>query len=237
MARDGIEVAEYLKRHLGVDKIILVGGSWGSALGVHMVKRRPDLFHLDVGVGQLIGEEENQSSTVARLRGLAEAANDQPTLEALLALGPPPWTNPRNFGILRRLTRRYEALAADAAPPSWWVLDPAYATPSYEAQYEAGEDYSYLQFVGASGNGLLAAVNVRALGARFEIPVFLVQGADDLVTTHEVARAWFETIEAPRKQFVLVQRAGHDPNRASLAAVRAILDRHVDRAQRSSGPN
>jgi pimeloyl-ACP methyl ester carboxylesterase len=228
MARDGVEVAEYLKTHLGVDKIVLVGGSWGSALGMHMVKLRPDLFHLYIGVGQLVEERENQESTMRRLRALAGAAGDQPTLEALAALGAPPWTNPRNFGILRRLTRPYERKAADAAPASWWVPDPAYATPSYEAEYEAGEDYSYLQFVGASGDGLLAAVDLRRLGARFDIPIYLVQGAEDLVTTPDVARAWFDTIDAPRKGYVLVQRSGHDPNQAVLAAVRTILDAHAD---------
>ncbi|HEX8311204.1 MAG TPA: alpha/beta hydrolase [Chthoniobacteraceae bacterium] len=237
MADDGIEVAEYLKRHLGADKILLVGGSWGSALGMHMVKRRPDLFHLYVGVGQLVGEKENLASTVARLSALAEAAGDQPTLTALAALGPPPWTNPRNFGILGRLTRPYEARAADAAPSSWWVPDPAYATPSYEAEYEAGEDYSYLQFVGASGNGLLAAVNLRLLGPWFDVPIHLVQGADDLVTTPDVAHAWFDTIEAPQKDYVLIPRTGHDPNSAALAAVRAILDEHVDQVRGSGRAN
>jgi pimeloyl-ACP methyl ester carboxylesterase len=198
-----------------------------------MVKRRPDLFHLYVGMGQLVGEQENQASAVARLRALAETAGDQPTLTALAALGPPPWTNPRNFGILRRLTRAYEAKAVDPAPTSWWVPDPAYATPSYEAEYEAGEDYSYLQFVGANGNGLLASINLRELGPRFEVPIHLVQGAEDLVTTPDVARAWFDTIEAPRKEYVLIPRAGHDPNQAALAAVRAILDGHADQMRGS----
>ncbi len=45
MARDGIEVAEYLASRFKQKKVYLVGGSWGSVLGVHMAKARPDLFH------------------------------------------------------------------------------------------------------------------------------------------------------------------------------------------------
>ena len=225
MARDGIEVAEHLKQRLGAEKILLVGGSWGSALGVHMIKLRPDLFELYIGVGQLVGETHNLTASVGRLRALAGAAGDRRTLDALEALGAPPWTNPRSFGILRRLTRAYEAKAVDAAPASWWVADAAYATPVYEAEYEGGEDYSYLQFVGADGKGLLAALDLSLLGPRFEVPVYLVQGAEDLVTTPGVARAWFDTIDAPRKEFVLVERTGHDPNPAALAAVRRLLNR------------
>ena len=44
MTQDGIELAELLRKSLHQDKIILVGHSWGSALGVFMVKARPDLF-------------------------------------------------------------------------------------------------------------------------------------------------------------------------------------------------
>lgn len=228
MVSDGVEVAEYLKRRLGAEKILLVGGSWGSALGVHMAKLRPDLFHLYIGVGQLVGERENQAASMSRLRALAEAAADQPTLDVIAALGPPPWTNPRNFGILRRMTRAYEKKVVDAAPASWWVRDPAYATASDETEYEAGEDYSYLQFVGTTGKGLLAAVDLRRLGTRFEVPIHLIQGAEDLVTTPGVARSWYDTIDAPRKAYVVVQRAGHDPNAAVLSAVRTILVTHVD---------
>src|SRR6187402_944500 len=45
MMQDGIELAEYLRSHLHKDRIILVGHSWGSFLGIHIVKQRPDLFY------------------------------------------------------------------------------------------------------------------------------------------------------------------------------------------------
>lgn len=44
MVQDGVELAEYLTSHLQKKKIILVGGSWGSILGAHMVHARTDLF-------------------------------------------------------------------------------------------------------------------------------------------------------------------------------------------------
>ena len=51
MTRDGIEVSEFVRNHLHKDKIILLGFSWGSLLGVHMAKQRPDLFYAYVGTG------------------------------------------------------------------------------------------------------------------------------------------------------------------------------------------
>ena len=40
MAEDGIEVSQYLADHLHKKKIIIVGGSWGSILGIYMAHDR-----------------------------------------------------------------------------------------------------------------------------------------------------------------------------------------------------
>ena len=44
MTADGVAVSEYLLKHLRKQKLIPFGTSWGSALGVKIVSRRPDLF-------------------------------------------------------------------------------------------------------------------------------------------------------------------------------------------------
>jgi pimeloyl-ACP methyl ester carboxylesterase len=41
MAQDGVALAELFRKTLQKDKIILVGHSWGSILGVFMVKAHP----------------------------------------------------------------------------------------------------------------------------------------------------------------------------------------------------
>ena len=132
-------------------------------------------------------------------------------MSSIEAFGPPPWTNPRNFGILRRAMRVYEAKSSVGSPDSWWVPAPLYATPASLAEYEAGEEYSYLRFVGLAGDGMFSRIDLPALGREFEVPVFLVHGAEDLLTVPEVARRYFESIVAPEKAFVLLARTGHDP--------------------------
>ena len=227
MTQDGIEVAEYLVRRLGKRKLILVGGSWGSVLGIHMAHARPDLFSAYVGVGQLVSYRQNQVASYRNLLSLAHAAADTQTVDKIEALGPPPWTDPRAFGILRKATRPYEARASTPAPKSWWVPAEAYTSPQMEADYEGGEDYSYIQFVGLKGDGMLSTVDLPALGNRFEIPIYLVQGAEDLVTAPEVAKLYFDTLSAPRKKYVLLPRTGHDPNPPMMAAIYAILKNDI----------
>lgn len=227
MSQDGIAVAEHLVRQYGQRKVIVLGSSWGSALGVHMVKARPDLFHAYVGTGQLVERMANLKASVDGVRARAVEAGDAEVVAALEALGAPPWSNPRHFGALRRLTRKYEATSSKPAPKGWWVAAPAYATADALAAYEAGEEYSYLQFVGMSGDGMLAHVDLPALGSDFEVPMYLLQGQHDLVTTADVARGWLETIDAPAKAFVVIPETGHDPNEAMVAAQREVLRTRV----------
>lgn len=227
MAKDGIAVAEYLRSRFGQDRIILVGGSWGSVLGVHMALARPELFHAYVGAGQLVRYPENLSQSYAHVLARARAAGDGETLAKLEALGAPPWSNPRNAGILRRATRIYERKSTTAAPAGWWTAAPAYADAASREALEGGDDFSYLQFVGVDGRGMASTIDLPALGLDFAIPVFLVQGAEDLVTVPSVARSYFDSLSAPRKEFRLLAATGHDPNAAMVDAQFDLLKTRV----------
>jgi pimeloyl-ACP methyl ester carboxylesterase len=227
MADDGLALAEYLTRRLGQPKIVVVGGSWGSILAVHMVKAKPALFHAYVGFAQIVSAPGNQAATYSRLLSLARDAKDAAVLASLEEMGPPPWTNPRHPGVVRRATRRYEARVTDPPPQHWWVRPPGEDTPELRTHDEQGEEYSYLQFVGLEGDGMFAGVDLPALGTRFEVPIFIVQGAEDLVTLAGVTRDYFDRIRAPAKALVVVPRTGHDPNARLLGAIRTVLDERV----------
>jgi hypothetical protein len=69
------------------------------------------------------------------------AAGDADAMCKLVEIGTPPWTDPRAFGVLRRVTRKYEAKTTEPAPHSWFSFGAGYDTPDYVAMYEADEDY------------------------------------------------------------------------------------------------
>jgi pimeloyl-ACP methyl ester carboxylesterase len=171
----------------------------------------------------VVNARDNESGMYREVMALAQAAGDTPTVDKLTALGAPPWTDPRNFGILRRFDRKYEGLATDAPPKHWWQPAPFYATPQALAAAEAADDYSYIQFIGLRGDGMFAKVDLPALGTRFDLPVFFIMGEADLLTSPAIARTYFDSITAPYKGFTLVKRAGHDPNQAVLDAQWTVL--------------
>jgi pimeloyl-ACP methyl ester carboxylesterase len=227
LANDGNEVAAFAAKHLNAKKVILFGGSWGSALSVHMAKSRPELFVAYLGTGQLVNGRENETDSYRKLMLLARAASDSKAIAALEAMGAPPWTNPRNPGQFRKISRGYEAKTTTPAPKGWFALAPAYESPKMQADYEAGEDYSWIQYVGMKGEGMHATLDLYKLGTDFKMPVFMVVGEQDLTTTPEVAKRYFDAISAPKKAYFLLPATGHDPNPALIEAQYNILKTRI----------
>jgi pimeloyl-ACP methyl ester carboxylesterase len=90
MVQDGIELAELLRKELQKDKIVLVGHSFGSILGVLMAKARPDLFYAYVGTAQVGDEVRNYAVAYTDLLKKAEILRDPRAIRELKEIGPPP---------------------------------------------------------------------------------------------------------------------------------------------------
>src|SRR5213593_1339313 len=97
MTQDGIELAETLRRTLEKDKIVLVGHSWGSILGVFMAKARPELFYAFVGTGQVADPTRNYAVAHAALVERASREGNSRALQELNEVGPPPYKDGKGF--------------------------------------------------------------------------------------------------------------------------------------------
>jgi pimeloyl-ACP methyl ester carboxylesterase len=62
----------------------------------------------------------------------------------------------------------------------------------------------------------------------FQVPVIIFGGRNDLMTTYAGARAYFEKVKAPKKQFISFERSAHfimfeEPGRFLLTLVNVVL--------------
>ncbi len=51
--------------------------------------------------------------------------------------------------------------------------------------------------------------DLPSLGLRFEVPVVLIQGTEDITTVTALAKGYFDRIDAPTKRFITLAGAGH----------------------------
>ncbi len=88
---DGHELIAQLKDRVKQDKVYLVGESWGSALGILMVQRYPELFHAFAGTGQMVAFTENDQICYDFALNWAKERSDTEKVDKLVKQGPPPY--------------------------------------------------------------------------------------------------------------------------------------------------
>lgn len=218
---DGIKVAEYMVKYLGKQKLTLFGTSWGSIPAVEMAAKRPDLFNGYVGHSQVVEPLANLIADYAKISALVKNANDQQSAEILTAIGAPPYASARDAGKLFKIIKKYEKMASTPSPDAWWKLAPEYDNAKDNQNREDGDDYSFVNYVGDTKLGvkpMMATINFAKDYWQFKIPVYLVQGEEDILTPAEITKVYFAKIKAPVKQFILVPKAAHGFNEAVLDA-------------------
>jgi pimeloyl-ACP methyl ester carboxylesterase len=204
IARDGIEVTEYLRRTLGKKKVIVLGHSWGSIVAVDMVQRRPDLFAAYVGTGQVASWEATSNLQFDLALSKARQDGDAAAIAKLEATGrPDPHDPKRAFSVDIR-----PAMAA--ADRAWIQSLRANASALKAAHPKDFQDFENgFQFSAARALPDQMRTDLPRTAKTFAVAFFVVQGRDDVMTPTQAAVDYFNGVTGPTKNLVLIPDAGH----------------------------
>ena len=212
MTQDGIELVEYLRSHLHKDKIILVGHSWGSFLGIRIARQRPDLFHAYVGTGQVVGRttfEKAFALTIARLQTLAQSANNAQALAELAPVASQPAITPGNRLIAAKWSKALALPPVDSFPLAGPVPPLFMPDVSLRDLYNWHKGVAFSTRYLTGRNGPMFQSDMAGIGLEFSMPMVFIQGDADRVTPGEPAAQYFKEITAPHKEFVWVRGGDH----------------------------
>lgn len=209
MALDGIEVAQYVCKRLHKPRVILMGVSWGSVVGVHMIKDRPDVFYAYVGAGQVVNWRKNEAVSYQQVVAKARQRNEQEAVASLEKIGPPPYNNLRSLGVRSNWAARFEPGAPDGPE----LMKMPFAAPGYTKvdakNWLEGLDSSQEHFFGVNMDGPFANEDLTDLGRDFGVPVFIFQGTEDDIAPPSLAEGYAKYLRAPRVEYIPIDGAGH----------------------------
>lgn len=224
---DGIALIEWLKARYGKQKVILLGHSFGSAVGLAIAEARPDLLHAYVGMGQLIDFRENERVGIRRALETAREHNDQDGIQTIEALAPYPDSGPftiRQADAWRAVANKYGSLAGERSNADFYFnstrLSPLYTLADRQAWSEGSA------FTVTALWPRLADVSFSRL-TRLEIPVILLLGRKDSTTPSDLAAGWLDGLQAPAKAVIWFEHSGHLPMVEEPGRVFAALLNHV----------
>lgn len=207
IARDGLEVAEHVQRKLPGARVILLGHSWGSAVGLEMIQRRPDLFAAYVGAGQMSSKAEQETLSYERVFERLRAAGVRDGVDELRRLGPPPYKD------LAELLVQRKWLATVDTPAEQHLFQRMAPLLLVAPQMSLKQTHDYLaapKVAQAGSFNEVAQFDARRIGGRFSVPIFIFQGDRDLYTPGEPTERYLSEVEAPLKDIAVLPGGGHD---------------------------
>lgn len=229
MLDDAEEMAAWLRKTYGRDKIVLMGHSWGSILGVKLAQRHPDWFYAYVGIGQGVEFGKSEAAGYRATLAKAEKAGNAQAVAELKALAPfpdaaHPERNLQNLGKERRWLAFYHGA-------TWRGTENDYDEIGRLSPDITAKDWD------DRNKGLNFSLGVLwpevekldfSNTTDFGCPVFLFEGRHDLNVNADLAAQWFKTIKAPRKKLIWFEDSGHqvfeeEPGKTLVSLVENIL--------------
>jgi proline iminopeptidase len=206
MVVDGIELAEELKRRFRGRPIVLLGWSWGSVLGVEMIRARPDLFAAYVGTGQVVdmvrGETLSYFGAVDRLR----AKGDERGAAALEGVGPPPYRDMKGLLKQRRL------LVSTMPKAERRIFSSIYSGLLFAPDSRLADIPGFVRGLSFSMDqlwGQLTGWRLTDGGAEFHTPMLFIEGDLDLQVPASLVTEVVPQLRAPAAELVTIEGAAH----------------------------
>ena len=201
---DGIELSEYLHKRFPKNELILLGHSWGSVIATGMAQKRPDLFDAYVGTGQVSSWAAITAWQFNFLKEKARASGDAAALAALEAIGKP---DPTNIGQYFTMTRPLRGYMADS-DKQWFAGLQTAAQASGETPDDIKNSGAGMNFSGGKLIQTLVRTDLTT-STQFAMTYCVIQGRHDLNAPTDPAKAYFDTVKAPKKRFAVIEDAGH----------------------------
>jgi pimeloyl-ACP methyl ester carboxylesterase len=197
---DAFALTKMLRERFKQDRIILVGHSWGSYLGLLAVREHPEWYVAYIGVGQMAGTREEvlrhrrdfltQHASLTGDTGLLHrlAAGGVPTEEDLF----------RHGGELHGATSLWPILSTGLFAREYTLRDVLNVKRGADL---VNREMKY-DLLPKPLEGEIDAVDV---------PVFLFLGRHDHNTPSSIAASYLERLRAPMKGLVWFEQSAHFP--------------------------
>ena len=242
MIEDAAEVVKYLCKYLRQSKIFLLGHSWGSVLGMHIVKRLPEHLYAYIGVGQLVNWMNNERTKYQRLLSHAKAQKIHPLISRLETMAPYPNPDCPAKSVVENddfIVSELSRLAGEANMHRLKADDPAnilafdcFISPHFTVEHFVNRVLGYREFFDCPPydftNEYLRIDLPNDVGSSFDVPIVFFSGTHDWHTPTVLSDQWFDEISAPHKQLIHFKESCHyivneEPGKVLVALVNQVL--------------
>ena len=210
---DAKSLVEYICTKFNKDKIIIEGHSWGTVIGTLLISKHPEHIAAYIGQGQFANGIENERISYEFCLNEAKKLGDKKAISKLEGNGPVNGVYPNDNAMLTQrnyLTRYGGGDYKDRSGVMKSVIMPLLKTKEYKLRDIPGYAKGALYLSSALWEDVVACDFIGTV-KKLDIPVLLTMGKHDYNTPTELAKQWFDNLEAPYKDMITFEESAHSP--------------------------
>jgi pimeloyl-ACP methyl ester carboxylesterase len=209
LVSDTLAVTDYLRLRFGQDRIYLMGHSGGTFLGMHVVARSPERFLAYIGVAQIADQRRSEQIAYEHMRREFHVAGDRRMVERLEAS---PVLSPGYFAMRDAAMHRLGGgTMREIRSVVTGILLESLRCPDYSPREKINLWRGKITSGVSSMWSTILETRLADAIPKVDVPVYFMHGAHDLTCSPDVARDYFDVLDAPRKAFFTFADSAHSP--------------------------
>jgi pimeloyl-ACP methyl ester carboxylesterase len=227
---DAYALTQMLCARFHQDKIYVLGDSWGSILGILLVQQHPEMFCAYIGSGQMVNPAKNDIMGYQFALTYAAQHGDSGTVDELRRNGPPPYTGD---GMVWKYVAYLNVLNSYMGDADYRLS--LLLVSNFAPEYGLWDKVKYMRGMVETFSTLypqLQGMDFTTQAARLEVPVFFLEGRNDVNAISSLAENYYHVLQAPYKELIWFN-AGHA---ISAAGNDKVVDAFVNHVLKQTWP-
>lgn len=211
---DTIFLTKYLLERFNKKKIYLMGHSGGTFLGVYVIDKAPKLFEAYIGIAQMSDQVSSEKLAYDYILNNYREMNNKKMVAHFEKFS----FDDQNKIPIEYLKMRDDAmheLGIGTMRNMKNIVTELFLPSLYFSEYTISDKYHL--WAGKSKYGIsqnwdrMISTNLIETKNDFKIPVYFFHGLYDYTCSYELAKKYFDKIQAPTKGFYTFEQSAHTP--------------------------
>lgn len=203
--KDTYEVIQFLKDEYSKERIFLAGHSWGSLLGINIAYQHPYDIYAYIGISQVANYMKGNNISCQFALKTAKEKNMTDKIKKLTELGEPPYKRLMDISLLSSCIFEFGGAYHVPVDDDSIIRNSEIYNESDIECINKGAEFSAKHLIKE-----IIKVNLVEEGKlKFNIPIIFLCGKHDYLVPSEVTLEYYEILNAPRKEFILLNGSAH----------------------------
>lgn len=201
-------VVDHLRLRFERDRIVLIGHSWGGALGLLYAHAHPEKLSELICAAPVVAVQEQWRREYAFDLEEANRRVDRRAMAELGGIGPPPYGNAEQVLRVQRITQRFGGV--EHRPPNHLAILASGAARGLVTPWELARFFRGNSVSLAAMHVELSRLDLRANVPELAVPVRFFLGRYDRHVDAELSHSYFSELRAPEKHEIWFEQSAHD---------------------------